>query len=65
MLGALILTGGASARRGADKATLLWDGVRAIDSWLDIMRTAFAGNYDRLDQVLADMDSKTKERKRR
>jgi molybdopterin-guanine dinucleotide biosynthesis protein A len=30
-LGALILTGGASARMGADKAALEWGGLRAVD----------------------------------
>ncbi len=30
-LGALILTGGASSRMGADKATVVWGGVRAVD----------------------------------
>jgi molybdopterin-guanine dinucleotide biosynthesis protein A len=30
-LGALVLTGGASARMGTDKAALLWSGVRAVD----------------------------------
>lgn len=33
MLGAVILTGGASSRMGADKATELWNGVRAVD-WI-------------------------------
>jgi molybdopterin-guanine dinucleotide biosynthesis protein A len=31
VLGAVILTGGASRRMGADKATELWLGVRAVD----------------------------------
>lgn len=31
MLGAMILTGGASRRMGLDKATLVWAGVRAVD----------------------------------
>ena len=30
-LGAIILTGGASSRMGADKAEALWLGVRAVD----------------------------------
>jgi molybdopterin-guanine dinucleotide biosynthesis protein A len=30
-LGAAILAGGASSRMGMDKATRLWDGVRAVD----------------------------------
>lgn len=33
------------------------EGMRAIDQWLDMMRTAFARNYDRLDRVLADLDN--------
>ncbi len=38
------------------------DGMRAIEQWLDMMRAAFARNYDRLDQVLADMQPHTKGR---
>jgi DNA-binding transcriptional ArsR family regulator len=30
-------------------------GIAAIDQWLDMLREALARNYDRLDQVLADM----------
>jgi DNA-binding transcriptional ArsR family regulator len=41
------------------------DGVRAIDQWLDMMRAAFARNYDRLDQVLADMQPRRTGRKTR
>jgi molybdopterin-guanine dinucleotide biosynthesis protein A len=37
-LGAIILTGGASRRMGADKAELLWDGVRAVDRVADLAR---------------------------
>jgi DNA-binding transcriptional ArsR family regulator len=33
------------------------DGVAAVDQWLDMLRTALARNYDRLDQVLAEMAS--------
>ena len=35
------------------------EGVAAIDQWLDMLRQALARNYDRLDQVLADMTSAT------
>jgi DNA-binding transcriptional ArsR family regulator len=35
-------------------------GIEAIDQWLDMLRTALAANYDRLDQVLAEMKSKLK-----
>jgi len=30
-------------------------GVEAIDEWLAMLREALARNYDRLDQILADM----------
>ena len=40
------------------------DGVRAIDQWLDMMRAAFRRNYDRLDDVLAQMQTQTKGRKK-
>lgn len=30
-------------------------GLRNIDQWLDMLRTAFERSYDRLDQVLAEM----------
>lgn len=39
------------------------DGVAAVDQWLDMLRTALARNYDRLDQVLAEMKSETSQRK--
>jgi DNA-binding transcriptional ArsR family regulator len=32
-------------------------GIEAIDQWLEMLRTALAANYDRLDQVLAEMKS--------
>jgi molybdopterin-guanine dinucleotide biosynthesis protein A len=38
VLGAIILTGGASSRMGADKATLVWDGRRAVDLLADLSR---------------------------
>jgi DNA-binding transcriptional ArsR family regulator len=34
-------------------------GVEAIDQWLAMLRDALARNYDRLDQVLAEMTSET------
>ncbi|MBS0280371.1 MAG: helix-turn-helix transcriptional regulator [Proteobacteria bacterium] len=41
------------------------DGVAAVDQWLDMLRTALARNYDRLDQVLAEMASPPKNPKRK
>ncbi len=38
------------------------DGIRAIEQWLAMMRDSLARNYDRLDQVLADMTQKHKRR---
>jgi DNA-binding transcriptional ArsR family regulator len=34
------------------------DGIAAIDQWLAVLREALARNYDRLDEVLAAMQSK-------
>ena len=34
---------------------LVKDGMEAIDQWLAMLREALARNYDRLDEVLADM----------
>jgi DNA-binding transcriptional ArsR family regulator len=34
------------------------DGVEVIDQWLAMLRTALTRNYDRLDEVLADMKPK-------
>ncbi len=39
------------------------DGIDAIDGWLAMLRDALARNYDRLDDVLAEMKQK-QERKR-
>ena len=33
-------------------------GVEAIDKWLAMLREALSKNYDRLDQVLANMNTK-------
>ncbi|RAK51360.1 molybdenum cofactor guanylyltransferase [Phenylobacterium deserti] len=41
-LGAMILTGGASSRMGADKAALIWDGLRAVDRVAELARAAGA-----------------------
>lgn len=35
-------------------------GIDAMDQWLDMLRKALERNYDRLDQVLAVMESKKK-----
>ncbi len=32
-------------------------GIEAIDQWLAVLREALARNYDRLDDVLAEMQS--------
>lgn len=34
------------------------DGIDTVDRWLRMLRKALATNYDRLDEVLADMESK-------
>jgi DNA-binding transcriptional ArsR family regulator len=39
-------------------------GFDAIDQWLAVVRNAFEKNFDRLDQVLAEMNSKTGEETR-
>lgn len=39
-------------------------GVEAIDQWLAMLRKALERNYERLDQVLAEMESNTKGKKR-
>lgn len=41
-------------------------GIDAMDQWLAMLRTALEKNYDRLDEVLADMDQpKSKKGQRR
>jgi DNA-binding transcriptional ArsR family regulator len=39
-------------------------GVEAMDQWLAMLRKALEKNYDRLDQVLANMESNRKGEKR-
>ena len=39
-------------------------GIEAMDQWLGMLRKALEKNYDRLDQVLADMESNKKEKNR-
>jgi len=34
------------------------EGVREIDQWLAMLRKALAKNFDRLDQLLAEMEAK-------
>ena len=40
------------------------EGVAAVDQWLDMLRQALARNYDRLDQVLAEMNSLSKQKRK-
>lgn len=35
---------------------LAQEGLKEIDQWLEMLRTALSRNYDRLDQLLADMN---------
>jgi DNA-binding transcriptional ArsR family regulator len=39
-------------------------GLEAVDRWLDMLRHALAKNYDRLDQVLAEIKLENGEEKR-
>lgn len=39
-------------------------GIDAMDQWLGMLRTALEKNYDRLDEVLAAMESNPKRKKR-
>ena len=39
-------------------------GIEAMDQWLAMLRKAFERNYDRLDEVLATMQSNTERKKR-
>jgi len=40
------------------------EGVVGIDQWLAMLRKALAKNYDRLDEILAGMESAEKKRKK-
>lgn len=40
------------------------EGIDAMDQWLAMLRKALERNYERLDQVLAAMDSNSKGKKR-
>jgi DNA-binding transcriptional ArsR family regulator len=40
-------------------------GVQAMDQWLDMLRKALAANYDRLDQVLAEMQQPARKARRK
>lgn len=39
-------------------------GIEAIDQWLAMLRQALETNYERLDELLAGMEPKSKRRKR-
>ena len=39
-------------------------GIEAMDQWLAMLRKALEKNYDRLDEVLATMQSETERKKR-
>ena len=41
------------------------DGIVAVERWVSTMRDAMARNYDRLDRVLAAMQSKSRKERRR
>jgi DNA-binding transcriptional ArsR family regulator len=59
---------GLIARRveGASRpCRLAKEGVEAIDQWLAMMRAALVSNYDRLDAVLAGMQSQPEKRRRK
>jgi DNA-binding transcriptional ArsR family regulator len=43
---------------------LATDGIEAIDQWLSTLRQALAKNYERLDEVLAQMKHDGRKRKR-
>src|SRR5207244_3305701 len=38
-------------------------GIDAMDKWIAMLRKALERNYERLDQVLASMDKRTKEKR--
>lgn len=40
------------------------DGIAAMDQWLTMLRKALEANYERLDQVLAEMEPQKRGKKR-
>jgi DNA-binding transcriptional ArsR family regulator len=40
-------------------------GIKAMDQWLAMLRTAFEKNYDRLDEVLAKIDTPATKKRRK
>jgi DNA-binding transcriptional ArsR family regulator len=40
-------------------------GVREIDQWLAMLRKALAKNYDRLDEILAEIEPETRKGRRK
>ena len=64
-----VLEGAGLIARRAEGTTrpcrLQEDGIVAVEQWVSTMRDAMARNYDRLDRVLATMQSKTKKKERR
>jgi hypothetical protein len=43
---------------------LAQEGVAGIDDWLAMLRKALKRNYDRLDEILAEMETKKGRRKK-
>jgi DNA-binding transcriptional ArsR family regulator len=64
-----VLEGAGLIARRIDGASrpcrLAKEGVEAIDQWLAMMRAALAANYERLDAVLADLQSPSAKKRRK
>ena len=64
-----VLEGAGLISRRAEGATrpcrLHEDGIVAVEQWVSVLRDAMARNYDRLDRVLATMQSKKRKERRR